>query len=168
MKQCGLFNVFFTQGVPEWCCELPHRTRRRPVREGARLYGNTDRFPAGPPVRSTLKSTLRKSLQKACQYASLTRHKNSPTCTLPNRYSEVRTDARVRRVSGCLPGLARIDRALDKQRNRFLRLRQRTRSRRRPRQLCCLAVRPPAALAVHAASSTAGACSPASAAHSAP
>ena len=33
MKQCGLFNVFFTQGVPEWCCELPHRTRRRPVRE---------------------------------------------------------------------------------------------------------------------------------------
>lgn len=123
---------------------------------------------AGPPVRSTLKSTLRKSLQKACQYASLTRHKNSPTCTLPNRYSEVRTDARVRRVSGCLPGLARIDRALDKQRNRFLRLRPRTRSRRRPRQLCCLAVRPPAALAVHAASSTAGACSPASAAHSAP
>ena len=168
MKQCGLFNVFFTQGVPEWCCELPHRTRRRPVREARAVIAYTDRFPAGPPVRSTLKSTLRKSLQKACQYASLTRHKNSPTCTLPNRYSEVRTDARVRRVSGCLPGLARIDRALDKQRNRFLRLRQRTRSRRRPRQLCCLAVRPPAALAVHAASSTAGACSPASAAHSAP
>ena len=45
MKQCGLFNVFFTQGVPEWCCELPHRTRRRPVREIGAPRARLDRFP---------------------------------------------------------------------------------------------------------------------------